>query len=110
MRLWGENGVIRDANYTVGDERDDRVWTGVEEIRKRYVQEFSQRRYLSLAHTDASVFIEGDRATVVNDLRAEIQTDTGIQTVFLSRGDRWTFTKQRDGWRITELIVNRAPR
>jgi len=110
VQLWDRNGVIRDANYTVGDERDDRVWTGAEEIRQRYIQEFSQRRYLSLAHTDASVFIEGDRATVVNDLRAEIQAETGIQTVFLSRGDRWTFTKRSDGWRITELVLNRAPR
>ncbi len=110
IRLWDHDGLIRDANYTVGDERDDRVWQGAEGIRQRYVQEFSRRRYLSLAHTDASVFIEGDRATVVNDLRAEIQTDTGIQTVFLSRGDRWTFTKRDDGWRITELVLNRAPR
>jgi ketosteroid isomerase-like protein len=110
VRLWDPDGVIRDANYTVNDESDDRIWQGADDIRQRYVQEFSQRRYLSLTHTDASVFIEGDRATVVNDLRAEIQTASGIQTVFLSRGDRWTFTKRTDGWRITELVLNRAPR
>jgi cellulose synthase/poly-beta-1,6-N-acetylglucosamine synthase-like glycosyltransferase/ketosteroid isomerase-like protein len=110
VRLWDPDGVIRDANYTVNNEGDDRIWQGADGIRQRYVQEFSQRRYLSLAHTDASVFIEGDRATVVNDLRAEIQTAGGIQTVFLSRGDRWTFTKRKDGWRITELVLNRAPR
>lgn len=110
VRLWDLDGVIRDANYTVNDESDDRIWQGAEGIRERYVREFSQRRYLSLAHTDASVFIEGDRAIVVNDLRAEIQMETGIQTVFLSRGDRWTFTKRKDGWRITELVLNRAPR
>ncbi|MEO5658029.1 MAG: glycosyltransferase family 2 protein, partial [Nitrospiria bacterium] len=108
--LWDADGVIRDANYTVGDEGDDRIWVGAERIRQRYVDEFSQRRYVSLAHTDASAFIEGDRAIVVNDLRAAIQTATGLQTVFLSRGDRWTFTKGQDGWRITELVVNRAPR
>lgn len=110
VRLWDPDGVIRDANYTVNDESDDRIWPGADGIRQRYVQEFSERRYLSLAHTDASVFIEGDRATVVNDLQAEIQTASGIQTVFLSRGDRWTFTKRADGWRITELVLNRAPR
>lgn len=110
IRLWDPDGVVRDANYTVNDEGDDRVWRGAEGIRQRYRQEFSRRRYLSLAHTDASVFIEGDRATVVNDLRAEIHTETGIQTVFLSRGDRWTLTKRTDGWRITELVLNRAPR
>lgn len=110
VRLWNPGGVIRDANYTVADENDDRMWAGAEGIRRRYEEEFSRRRYLSLAHTDASVFIEGDRAVVVNDLRAEIQTDAGLQTVYLSRGDRWTFTKRKDGWKITELVVNRAPR
>jgi ketosteroid isomerase-like protein len=110
VQLWDDDGVIRDANYTVNDEGDDRVWVGAEGIRQRYREEFSRRQYLSLAHTDASVFIEGDRATVVNDLRAEIHTEAGIQTVFLSRGDRWTFTKRKDGWRITELVLNRAPR
>ena len=54
--------------------------------------------------------IEGDRAVVVNDLHAVIETPTGIQRVFLSRGDRWTFRRGEKGWRITELIVNRAPR
>jgi cellulose synthase/poly-beta-1,6-N-acetylglucosamine synthase-like glycosyltransferase/ketosteroid isomerase-like protein len=110
LRLWSERGQIRDANYTVADTSDDRVWAGLEAIRERYRQEFEARRYLKLEHTDASVIVEGDRATVVNDLRAEILTLQGIQRVFLSRGDRWTFVKGRDGWRIAELVVNRAPR
>ncbi|HEX7077122.1 MAG TPA: glycosyltransferase [Candidatus Eisenbacteria bacterium] len=109
-RLWSADGVIRDANYTPDDPSDDRVWTGIEAIRQRYRAEFGQRRYLKLAHSDASVIIEGNRATVVNDLHAEILTLTGLQTVFLSRSDRWTFRKEKDGWRILELVVNRARR
>jgi len=79
-------------------------------VRGRYRQEFAQRRYLKLAHTDASVVVEGDRAVVVNDLRAEILTLRGIQRVSLSRGDRWTFRREGDQWRIVELVVNRSPR
>ncbi len=110
IRLWSPNGVIRDASYTLSDTTDDRVWRGPDAIRERYREEFRARRYLKLAHTDASVFIEGDHATVVNDLRAEILTLQGIQQVHLSRGDRWTFVRAKDGWRIVELVVNRSPR
>ena len=49
-------------------------------------------------------------AVVVNDLYAVIQTSSGIQRVYLSRGDRWTLTRGEKGWRISELVVNRAPR
>jgi ketosteroid isomerase-like protein len=110
VRLWDHDGVLRDANYTPADTTDDKTWVGLDAIRERYHNEFRQRRYLKLAHTDASIVIEGDRAWVVNDLRAEIMTQGGIQRVYLSRGDRWTFRKGGDGWRIAELVVNRAPR
>jgi cellulose synthase/poly-beta-1,6-N-acetylglucosamine synthase-like glycosyltransferase/ketosteroid isomerase-like protein len=110
VRLWERDGVLRDANYTPADTADDKAWTGLDAIRERYHDEFRQRRYLKLAHTDASILIEGDHASVVNDLRAEILTLGGIQRVYLSRGDRWTFRKGRDGWKIVELVVNRAPR
>jgi hypothetical protein len=56
------------------------------------------------------VIIEGDRAVIVNDLQAVIRTPNGIQRVYLSRGDRWTLTRGDKGWRISELVVNRAPR
>lgn len=110
VRLWDHDGVLRDANYTPADTTDDKTWVGLDAIRERYHNEFRQRRYLKLAHTDASIVIEGDRAWVVNDLRAEIMTQGGIQRVYLSRGDRWTFRKGGDGWKIAELVVNRAPR
>jgi len=110
VRLWDHDGVLRDDNYTPADTADDKIWTGLDAIRERYRSEFQQRRYLKLAHTDASILVEGDRASVVNDLRAEILTLGGIQRVYLSKGDRWTFRKGRDGWKIVELAVNRAPR
>jgi cellulose synthase/poly-beta-1,6-N-acetylglucosamine synthase-like glycosyltransferase len=110
LALWDPQGVVRDENYTPSDPTDDRVWVGLDGVRRRYAEEFAKRRYLSLEHIEASVLIEGDRAVIVNDLRARIRTPAGIQRVYLSRGDRWTFTRGDKGWRITELIVNRAPR
>lgn len=110
LALWDTQGVVRDVNYTLSDPTDDRVWVGLEGVRQRYIKEFAMRRYLSLAHTNASVIIEADRAVIVNDLEAVMQTRAGVQRVFLSRGDRWTLTRGEKGWRITELVVNRAPR
>jgi cellulose synthase/poly-beta-1,6-N-acetylglucosamine synthase-like glycosyltransferase len=110
LALWDSGGVIRDAGYTPADTSDDRVWVGLDAIRRRYADEFDRHRYLSLAHSDASVFIENDRAVVVNDLHAVIATPSGVQRVFLTRSDRWTFVRGEQGWRIRELIVNRAPR
>jgi len=110
LALWEPDGVIRDANYTPADSSDDRIWSGREGILERYVKEFARHRYLSLAHTSASVVIEKDRAVVVNDLRAELATSDGVQFVFLAKGDRWVFHRTPDGWKIAELTVNRAPR
>jgi cellulose synthase/poly-beta-1,6-N-acetylglucosamine synthase-like glycosyltransferase len=110
LALWEPNGIVRDANYTPADSSDDRIWSGREGIRQRYVEEFAQHRYLSLAHTSASVVIEGNRAVVVNDLRAELRSGRGVQFVFLAKGDRWIFHRSPEGWRIAELTVNRAPR
>ncbi|HEY6866658.1 MAG TPA: glycosyltransferase [Candidatus Eisenbacteria bacterium] len=110
MALWDPAGTIRDENGTARDTTDDRVWSGLESLRRRYAEEFASRRYLSLSHADASMVIEQDRAVVVNDLSAEIRTAAGTQRVYLSRSDRWTFIRTPDGWRIHELVVNRAPR
>jgi cellulose synthase/poly-beta-1,6-N-acetylglucosamine synthase-like glycosyltransferase len=110
VALWSPDGVIRDANYTLDDERDDRVWTGLSGIRARYQEEFRLRSYILLAHRNLSIFIEGNEASVVNDLNAVIRTHDKIQKVFLSREDRWTFRKENGEWKITSLTVNRAPR
>jgi cellulose synthase/poly-beta-1,6-N-acetylglucosamine synthase-like glycosyltransferase len=110
LRLWDSSGVIRDARNTAGDPSDDVVWVGFDAVRRRYAQEFARHRYLSLRHSDASVVIEGDSAVVVNDLNAVLQTPSGIQNVYLTRGDRWTLVRRAKGWKIRELILNRSPR
>ena len=110
LALWDSAGRVRDVNYTPADTTDDSVWVGAAAVRRRYVGEFARHRYLALAHADASVVIEGDRAVVVNDLHATVETPAGIQRIFLSHGDRWTLVRRPEGWRIVELIVNRAPR
>ena len=108
LRLWSPRGVVRDARYTPGDTGDDRVWAGLDAIRERYREEFRERRYLELSHMNISTVIEGNRAVVVNDLRAVIRTKNGVQRVFLARGDRWTFERDDTGWHIVELIFNRV--
>jgi cellulose synthase/poly-beta-1,6-N-acetylglucosamine synthase-like glycosyltransferase len=110
IALWMPDGVIRDLNFTPGDPSDDRVWVGLDRIRARYAEEFAARRYVALAHANAAVSIHGDRAVVVNDLRAELATADGPERVALPRSDRWTLVRGREGWRIRELVVNAAPR
>jgi cellulose synthase/poly-beta-1,6-N-acetylglucosamine synthase-like glycosyltransferase len=110
LSLWEPDGVVRDANYTVSDPSDDIVWAGLDAVRRRYMEEFASHRYLSLSHDDASVVIDDHDAVVVNDLHAVLRTPSGVQRVYLSKGDRWTLVRGAQGWRIKELIVNRAPR
>jgi ketosteroid isomerase-like protein len=110
LRLWDPNGVVRDARNTQSDASDDSVWAGIEQVRRRYQQEFARHHYLSLHHADASVVIEGDSAVVINDLDAVLQTPSGTQRVLLARGDRWTLVRGANGWRIRELVLNRSPR
>lgn len=110
VALWSRDGVIRDVNYTLHDESDDRVWRGLDQIRARYEEEFGLRTYVNLSHQNLSMFIEEEKASVVNDLSATIQSAGKKQKVFLSKGDRWTFRKEGDEWKISSLTVNRTPR
>ncbi len=110
MKLWTEDGVIRDANYTPDNLGDDRVWTGTHQIRLRYAEEFARREYLHLEHRKVSVLIEETRAVLVNDLDARLLSDGTLQKVFLSRGDRWELVKKGDEWKIKSLTYNRAMR
>ncbi len=110
LRLWSPDSVIRDANYTPNDESDDRVWTGLDDIRSRYEEEFRQRTYHKLIHRNISTFIEDDMASVVNDLDAALTSQGKFQTVFLFKGDRWTLRKENGEWKITSLTLNNALR
>jgi cellulose synthase/poly-beta-1,6-N-acetylglucosamine synthase-like glycosyltransferase len=110
LSLYDEDAVLRDANYTAQDTSDDRVWVGLEQIRQRYEREFAERRYFVLRHQNVSSVIEGDRATMVNDLRAVLRTEEGIQRVFLSKGDRWVFKRKNGEWKIASFTYNLTPR
>jgi cellulose synthase/poly-beta-1,6-N-acetylglucosamine synthase-like glycosyltransferase len=111
LTLWDPSGVIRDYAFTQENPDDDRVWSGREEIRRRYEQEFRLRRYKSLRHLNPVVTFQGDRAaTIVNDLDAVIESDSHPAHVVLDKTDRWTLHRVGNEWRIVKLEVNRAPR
>jgi cellulose synthase/poly-beta-1,6-N-acetylglucosamine synthase-like glycosyltransferase len=110
LKLWAANGVIRDASHTPADTSDDSVWVGIDAVRSRYAEEFRRRHYLSLRHANAQVFVRGDTAVVVNDLIATIQSSSGVERVYRSRGDRWVLVRGDRGWRIMGLTVNQTPR
>lgn len=110
LALWHPDGVVRDANYTIDDYSDDKVWTGIDQVRRRYQEEFRARTYYKLAHKNISVFIEGNKAVVINDLSAELESDGIKQIVHLAKGDRWELTKIGNEWRITSLTFNRVLR
>ena len=102
--------MIRDDRFTPATPDDDRVWSGLDGIRQRYLEEFQQRRYRRLRHGDLTItLITPDKAFIVNDLDAVIETATGTEHVQLNRTDRWTLAREHGLWRIVMLEINRAP-
>lgn len=110
LALWHEDGEVRDANYTAADESDDTVWKGINNVRRRYREEYRLRTYYSIQHKNISVFIDDNDAIVVNDLAASYSDKTGLKKVYLSKGDRWVLKKFGDQWKIMSLTVNRVAR
>jgi len=110
LALWSPAGVIRDENYTPHDSTDDRIWHGLDQIRKRYEDEFRARKYIRLEHRNISTFLEEDQASLVNDLDATLISDGRVQKVFLSKGDQWILKKEDGEWKILSLTINRTPR
>jgi len=108
--LWGVNGEIIDARYTRQNDADDIIWKGIDRIRERYINEFSQRTYHSLIHKNISILVEGDKATVVNDLSAEFSDGGKHKQIFLADGDRWELQKINGRWKIVKLSLNRISR
>ena len=107
LELWDPAGYVVDARNT-DSSGDDVLWSGIGRVRKRYADEFARHEYVSLRHSDPTATIHGDTAIVVDDLRATIRTATGIQEVYLPRGDRWTLVRGARGWRIVSLELNRG--
>jgi hypothetical protein len=110
LALWSRSGVIRDDNYTPNDTSDDRVWRGIDQILKRYQEEFRARKYVRLEHRNISTVLEEDQASLVNDLDATLMSNGKVQKVFLSKGDQWILRKENGEWKIASLTFNRTPR
>ena len=112
LSLWVPDGVVVDENFTPTDAADDRVWRGREGVRDRYIREFRQRTYLSLQHLHPDVRVDADRATIVNDLDAVVQSGGSgrARRVVLTRSDRWYLRSVDGRWMIERLEVNCAPR
>jgi cellulose synthase/poly-beta-1,6-N-acetylglucosamine synthase-like glycosyltransferase len=110
VSLWTRDGFIHDMNFTPANPLDDRFWNGIDDIRRRYREEFAQRTYRRLEHKNISVRIDGDRARAENDLYALIETPRGMETVILRRSDQWTFKREEGDWKIESLTLNTVPR
>jgi cellulose synthase/poly-beta-1,6-N-acetylglucosamine synthase-like glycosyltransferase len=108
LRLWAPDGVIVDADFRSTPNAEDRSWTGMEQLRERYIREFQERRYESLRHLNLSVQINGNEAIVTNDLMAVFETDNVLRRLHLPGSDRWVFRKDGNAWRIVRLEVNRT--
>ena len=101
MGLWDENGFVADARHTPGDASDDLTWKGGYAVRDRYITLVFPGNPSLVAPADLSIAIEGDRATVT--------ATTRIGDEVSPAGDRWTFLRTADGWRIESLTYNLEP-
>jgi cellulose synthase/poly-beta-1,6-N-acetylglucosamine synthase-like glycosyltransferase len=97
LRLWDPNGVIDDTKFS------GRVWRGTDQLKERYVREFSERQYISLHHTNMQIEIDGDNAVIVNDLHAVYDSEGKRQIIHIRQSDRWTLRRTGDRWQIIRL-------
>ncbi len=102
LKLWAPDGVIVDSSET------GRVWRGTDQLRERYVNEFNERRYLSLSHVNLNVEIDGDQAVIMNDLNAVVQSRGVTEHLKLPKSDKWTLRREGVGWKIVRLETNRG--
>lgn len=98
MTLWLEEGVVVDARHTPEDASDDLTWRGWYAIRDRYITLVFPGNPSTAAPADLDIHIEGDRAVVTST--------TQIGEEVSPAGDRWTFVRTPEGWRIESLTYN----
>jgi len=98
MEIWAEDGVVVDARHTADETGDDLTWRGRDAIRQRYVTLVFPGNPAAAGPSDAQVTISGDRA--------EALSTTHIGSEVAPGGDRWTFVRQDDRWRIASLTYN----
>jgi len=101
MLYWLPDGLVVDARHTPDSKDDDLLWKGQYAIRDRYITlvfpgnpQFAQPEILA-------VQIDGDWATITST--------THIGSEVSAAGDRWTFRKLPEGWRIESLTYNLEP-
>ncbi len=98
MRLWAEDGEVRDANHTPDDPSDDAVWQGKDAIYLRYVHVVFPGNPTEVAHPDMTIVIQGDRAVVTSTTR--------IGNEVAPAGDRWELVKREGRWLLYRLTYN----
>jgi hypothetical protein len=108
LRLWSPNGEIIDLGKSKSPQKKRTVWRGEQEIRERYKQEFSQRKYESLRHVSPQIKVSGNAATIVNGLDAIVDFGGKQTHLRLSDTDRWTLHRDGERWQIVRLEVNRG--
>ena len=98
MRLWSADGYVVDARHTPADTADDLAWRGEYAVRDRYITVVFTGNPAQAAPSDLDVAIQGDRA--------EVTATTRIGDEVSPAGDRWTFVRTAEGWRIESLTYN----
>ena len=110
LRLWAPDGVIVDASDASLTGETRHVWQGMDQLKERYVWEFTERRYETLHHLNLTISIHGDEAIILDDLDALVDTHGEKEHLHLPRTDRWLLRRDRNDWKIERLEVNRALR
>ncbi len=98
MRLWAEDGEVRDARHTPDDPSDDVVWRGKDAIYQRYVHLVFPGNPQVVSHRDMRIEILGDRAVVIST--------THIGQENSPAGDRWELVKRNGRWLLYRLKYN----
>jgi cellulose synthase/poly-beta-1,6-N-acetylglucosamine synthase-like glycosyltransferase len=107
LKLWDSDGVIVDASDSSVAGASARVWKGLEELKQRYLWEFSERHYESLRHLNLKISVHGNEAVILDDLDAVVETHGEVQHLVLPRTDKWVLRREGADWKIVRLEVNR---
>ncbi len=98
MRLWAQDGMVRDARHTPDNPGDDAVWQGRDAIYQRYVHLVFPGNPTYVAHTDLQITLHGNHAVVTSTTR--------IGAEVAPAGDRWELVKRKGHWLLYRLTYN----
>lgn len=101
MGLWIAECLVVDARHTPDNPGDDLTWKGSYAVRDRYIT--------LVFPGNPSQAGPADLVIVIDDDRAEVTATTRIGAEVSPAGDRWTFVRTPDGWRIESLTYNLEP-